>query len=134
MSVRYQIASQFSLPSLPRTPRLVVVCGMGGSAIGGDYLRALFEAYGNIPVLVVRDYHLPQCVDAGSLVFAVKPFRQHRGDALLLPRGARARGTMILTLSSGGVLQERASADGYPHLRVRADSRHARRWGTSLCP
>lgn len=113
----YQIASQFSLPSLPRTPRLVVVCGMGGSAIGGDYLRALFEAYGNIPVLVVRDYHLPQCVDAGSLVFAVS-YSGNTEETLSCYREAHARGAMILTLSSGGELQERASADGYPHLQV----------------
>ncbi len=113
----YQIASQFALPRLPRTPRLVVVCGMGGSAIGGDYLRALFEAYGNLPVLVVRDYHLPHCVDAESLVFAVS-YSGNTEETLSCYREAHARGAMLITLSSGGELQERASADGYPHLQV----------------
>jgi glucose/mannose-6-phosphate isomerase len=66
-----QIAENAPLPTLPRTPRQVLVCGMGGSAIGGDYLRALLEEYGNLPVQVIRDYHLPNSTDAHTLVFAV---------------------------------------------------------------
>ncbi|MER3402072.1 MAG: bifunctional phosphoglucose/phosphomannose isomerase [Armatimonadota bacterium] len=113
----YQLATQFELPPLPRRPRLIAVCGMGGSAIGGDYLRALFEAMGDLPVLVVRDYHLPQCVDAQSLVFAVS-YSGNTEETLACYREAHARGAMLMTLSSGGMLQQYARADGYPHLQV----------------
>ncbi|MCS7208073.1 MAG: bifunctional phosphoglucose/phosphomannose isomerase [Fimbriimonadales bacterium] len=112
-----RLASDLPLPALPDAPRQVVVCGMGGSAIGGDYLRALFEEYGDLPVQVIRDYQLPQSVDARTLVFAVS-YSGNTEETLACYRQARERGAMILALSSGGELQQRAVADGIPHLQL----------------
>ncbi|MCS7272842.1 MAG: bifunctional phosphoglucose/phosphomannose isomerase [Fimbriimonadales bacterium] len=113
----YQIATDAPLPSLPREPRQVIVCGMGGSAIGGDYLRALFEEYGTLPVQVIRDYYLPNSVDVRTLVFAVS-YSGNTEETLACYKQARAREAMIITLSSGGELQQRAHADGVPHIQV----------------
>jgi glucose/mannose-6-phosphate isomerase len=112
-----ELAMEWRLPQLPREPRLIVVSGMGGSGIGGDYLRALFEAEGNLPVLVVRDYHLPHCVDAHTLVFTVS-YSGNTEETLACYREAHARGAMIVAISSGGELQARAQQDGVPHLQV----------------
>ncbi|OYT75296.1 MAG: bifunctional phosphoglucose/phosphomannose isomerase [Armatimonadetes bacterium JP3_11] len=112
-----QIASEASLPSLPRAPRQVIVCGMGGSAIGGDYLRALFEEYGDLPVQVIRDYQLPHSVDAQTLVFAVS-YSGNTEETLACYHQAHERGAIIFTISSGGELQQRALADGVPHMQV----------------
>lgn len=111
------LASNAPLPNLPRTPRQVLVCGMGGSAIGGDYLRALFEEYGNLPVQVIRDYQLPHSVDSETLVFAVS-YSGNTEETLACYAQARARGAMILATSSGGTLKQRADADGVFHLQV----------------
>lgn len=113
----YQIASEAPLPPVPNPPRQVLVCGMGGSAIGGDYLRALFEAHGTLPVQVIRDYELPNSTDAHTLVFAVS-YSGNTEETLACYRQARERGAMIIALSSGGELQERARADGVPHIQV----------------
>jgi glucose/mannose-6-phosphate isomerase len=48
--------------------RQVVVCGMGGSAIGGDMLRSFFGDRLKAPLLSVRDYKVPAHVGAGSFV------------------------------------------------------------------
>jgi hypothetical protein len=112
-----QIAENAPLPTLPRAPRQVLVCGMGGSAIGGDYLRALFEEYGDLPVQVIRDYHLPNSTDAHTLVFAVS-YSGNTEETLACYAQARAREAMILALSSGGDLKQRADADGLFHLQV----------------
>ena len=48
----------------------IVICGMGGSAIGGDLLKA-YLSHKDIPVFVVRDYVLPKFVDEKTLVFCV---------------------------------------------------------------
>ena len=124
-----QLASDAPAPVLPRTPRQVVVCGMGGSAIGGDYLRALFEEYGDLPVQVIRDYTLPRSVDAHTLVFAVS-YSGNTEETLACYGQARAREAMILAVSSGGELQQRAHADGVYHLQVQAVSPRAPRWAT----
>ncbi len=113
-----EIASRAPLPELPHTPRQVLVCGMGGSAIGGDYLRALLEEYGDLPVQVVRDYQLPHSAQgAHTLVFAVS-YSGNTEETLACYHQARARGATIVALSSGGELQQRAHADGVPHLQV----------------
>jgi glucose/mannose-6-phosphate isomerase len=113
----HQIASDAPLPNLPRDPRQVLVCGMGGSAIGGDYLRALFEEYGNLPVQVIRDYSLPHSTDAHTLVFAVS-YSGNTEETLACYAQARAREAMVLAVSSGGELKRRADADGVFHLQV----------------
>ncbi|MCS7066108.1 MAG: SIS domain-containing protein, partial [Fimbriimonadales bacterium] len=112
-----RLALEWRQPSLPREPRLIVVSGMGGSGIGGDYLRALFEAHGNLPVLVVRDYHLPHCVDAYTLLFAVS-YSGNTEETLACYAEAHERGAMMVALSSGGELQARAQRGGVPHLQV----------------
>jgi len=112
-----ELAGEWRLPNLPREPRLIVVSGMGGSGIGGDYLRALFEAHGSLPVLVVRDYHLPRCVDPHTLLFAVS-YSGNTEETLSCYEQARARGAMRVAISSGGELQVRAQREGVPHLQV----------------
>jgi glucose/mannose-6-phosphate isomerase len=125
-----QIASDAPAPALPRTPRQVVVCGMGGSAIGGDYLRALFEEYGDLPVQVIRDYTLPRSVDAHTLVFAVS-YSGNTEETLACYGQARAREAMIIAISSGGELQQRAYADGASTTcKCLAVSPRAQRWAT----
>src|SRR3989338_7725836 len=48
----------------------IVVAGMGGSAVGGDLLKAYMRE-SRIPVFVIRNYSLPNFVDSETLVFAV---------------------------------------------------------------
>src|SRR3989344_8292023 len=48
----------------------IVIAGMGGSAVGGDLLKAYMHN-SKIPVFVVRDYKVPNFVDEKTLFFAV---------------------------------------------------------------
>jgi Ni,Fe-hydrogenase III small subunit len=43
---------------LPK-PETVIVCGMGGSGIVGDYAAVLSSVEGGVPVHVVKSYSLP---------------------------------------------------------------------------
>ena len=40
-------------------PKMIIVAGMGGSAIGGDLLKDWAQDKLSIPIDVCRDYHLP---------------------------------------------------------------------------
>lgn len=64
------IAQAAPLASGSVRPDLVMLTGLGGSAAGGDFVRALFEAEAKVPFMVNRDYHLPAFVGSGSLIFA----------------------------------------------------------------
>ncbi|MER3495737.1 MAG: hypothetical protein C4320_02285, partial [Armatimonadota bacterium] len=46
--------AEFPAPKAPLTA--AILTGMGGSASGGDFTRALFEHAGSIPFSVNRDY------------------------------------------------------------------------------
>jgi glucose/mannose-6-phosphate isomerase len=51
--------------------RNVVVCGMGGSALGADVLRSLYEPYLTVPFTIVNGYDLPGYVDRATLVVCI---------------------------------------------------------------
>lgn len=116
-----EIGSAFTPPSAwpngPSAFKDVVVTGLGGSAIGGDFLRSITEPDAKSPILVNRDYDLPGFVGEGSLVVAVS-YSGNTEETLSAYAQARARGAYILVLTSGGALLEQAKADGYPALVV----------------
>ena len=61
-----------ALPAWKAVPNNVVLTGLGGSAAGGDFTRALFEYQASVPFLVNRDYFMPNWAGPGTLVFATK--------------------------------------------------------------
>ncbi len=93
----------------------IVFLGMGGSAIGGDLARSLFEEEIPLPIFVNRAYHLPRFVGPRSLVFAVS-YSGNTEETLSGYEAARRRRARIIVVASGGKLIARAKKDGIPHL------------------
>lgn len=104
------------LPSL-REPQRVVMGGLGGSAIGGDLVRALVAREAKIPVMVIRDYLLPGFVDENTLVFLTS-YSGNTEETLSAYRDAERKGAGRLVLTTGGRLAEYAQRDGVPWIRV----------------
>lgn len=88
----------------------VVVCGMGGSAIGGDLVRTLVEPSSPLPFVVNRGYTLPGWVSEKTLVVA-SSYSGGTEETLSAFAEARERGAQIVAVTSGGTLSERADAD-----------------------
>lgn len=95
------------------TPDKVVICGMGGSAIGGDILRAWLRDRIKIPLEVVRSYHLPAYVDEKTLVMAVS-YSGETEETISCFVEALKRGSMVIAVTSGGLLGYMASEAGIP--------------------
>lgn len=95
----------------------VMVSGLGGSAIGGDILRAYAFPRALIPVLVNRDYNLPNFVNEATLFIAVS-YSGNTEETLQAYQHAKSRRAQILVISSGGKLTEAARADGYPVVSI----------------
>ena len=47
----------------------ILVCGMGGSAIGGDFVKSVISNDVDIPMYINRDYTIPKWVNKKTLVF-----------------------------------------------------------------
>lgn len=97
--------------------RQIVVCGMGGSAIGGDMLRSFFGDRLKAPLLSVRDYKVPAHVGAGSFVL-ISSYSGNTGETLSAYDSLRGRGATVVAVSGGGELLTRCREDGVPFCRI----------------
>ncbi len=91
----------------------IVVCGMGGSAIGGDLVRSYAIDKLKIPMVINRDYFLPAFVDKDSLVIG-SSYSGNTEETLSCFEEAKNRGALRIALTTGGKLAEIARADGLP--------------------
>jgi glucose/mannose-6-phosphate isomerase len=81
----------------------IVVCGMGGSGIGGDILKVLLSPRLVIPVLTVKNYRLPAFVTKTSLLFAVS-YSGNTEETLEAFADAQKIGCRVIAITSDGKL------------------------------
>jgi glucose/mannose-6-phosphate isomerase len=89
------------------------VCGMGGSAIGGDLAAAALADRLTKPMLVARGYELPAWAPAGSAVLC-SSYSGDTEETLACYAAAEALGAQRLVATTGGELAEAARRDGVP--------------------
>lgn len=89
----------------------VVVTGLGGSAIGGDLLRIYCLDKCQVPVVVNRNYVMPEFVGKDTLVFAVS-YSGNTEETISAYLDAKKRGAIIIAITTGGKLKEMADGDG----------------------
>jgi glucose/mannose-6-phosphate isomerase len=95
----------------------IVVCGMGGSAVAGDVLRAGFRHATPAPVEVNRAPSLPAYAGPGTLV-VVSSYSGETSETLSAFGEALDRGCRILAITSGGTLAGRCATEGLPVIVV----------------
>jgi len=86
-----------------RTFNALVVCAMGGSGLGTDILRYLYEPYCKIPLIIVNGYDLPAFVNKDTLVVTIS-YSGDTEEILSCLRQALKRKATVVTISSGGKL------------------------------
>lgn len=89
------------------------VCGMGGSAIGGDLAAAALGDRVSKPFVTVRGYELPSWAPAGSAVLC-SSYSGDTEETLACYAAAEALGGQRLTATTGGRLADAAREDGVP--------------------
>lgn len=114
-----EVARAAVVPPVGRSAKQVVLTGLGGSAAGGDFTRALFDAFGKVPFVVSRDYSLPHWVGPDTLVFATS-YSGNTEETLASYADAKSRGCPLVCVTSGGKLAELAVADGHPLVTIPA--------------
>ena len=93
----------------------IVVCGMGGSALGADVLKSLYFNELKVPLEIINGYFLPSHANDKTLVI----FSSYSGtteEVLTAVEQAKEKGTMIMTIASGGDLAKMVQAgevEGY---------------------
>jgi glucose/mannose-6-phosphate isomerase len=100
-------------------PTAVVVCGMGGSGIGGDLLQVLLAPAAPAPVVSVRGGGLPAFVGPETLVFLCS-YSGNTEETLMCGDAAVAARAVPVAVTSGGRLASRARERGHPLVVVPA--------------
>ena len=90
----------------------IVICGMGGSGIGGRLVAGWFIDELDIPVNFCQDYTLPKYVNNKSLVIACS-YSGNTEETLSAVQQAHEKGACIIGLTSGGKLAEFCSKFHY---------------------
>ncbi len=99
-------------------PRSIVFCGMGGSGVIGDYVYMLsYTVKDYPPVIVVKDYLLPEFINSNDLVFIVS-YSGNTLETLSCFYKALAKTRNIVVIASNGRLIEEAEDKGIPYKTI----------------
>ncbi len=99
----------------PRVPEAGegLVCGMGGSGIGGDFAGALAELEGR-RVSVHKSYGLPGWAPSARPLVVAVSYSGNTEETLSAVAAAREAGLAVVAVTSGGTLGEIAGSEGFP--------------------
>jgi glucose/mannose-6-phosphate isomerase len=85
----------------------VLICGLGGSGIGGSIVTELVASECRVPVLVSKGYFIPAFVSESTLVI-ISSYSGNTEETLLCFEQALKKKAKIVCISSGGKVSEMA--------------------------
>ena len=97
----------------------ILICGLGGSGIGGTIIAQLLANELQIPVFVNKDYHIPAFVNKNTLVIA-SSYSGNTEETIEMLAQAEVRNAEIVVVSSGGKLIEISKEKNYNYIQIPA--------------
>jgi len=95
----------------------ILLCGMGGSALGAHVIQRWYEQELQVPFLICRDYNLPGWVGPETLVI-LSSYSGSTVETLSAAEQAIARKSMLMGITAGGQLGQMLDIEGAPWYRV----------------
>ena len=92
---------------------MVLVCGVGGSGVGGDLAAAAYGDRLTKPLIPVRGYEIPSWAPTDSLV-CCSSYSGETEETLACYAAAEALGAPRIAATTGGALAEAARSDDVP--------------------
>ena len=111
----------------------VVVCGMGGSGIVADVVRAVADRGHDLPVIAHKAPGLPSWVGGATLVVAVS-YSGNTAETLASARAALERGAPVLGVTSGGQMADLLDDADQPVITVPGGGQPRHSTGSLLVP
>ncbi|NDF60890.1 MAG: SIS domain-containing protein, partial [Crocinitomicaceae bacterium] len=107
-----RIATSYTLKKPTEKIKNVVICGMGGSGIGGKLVSQWLDSVLDLPVLVCQDYNLPKFVNDSTLVIC-SSYSGETEETLSCLNEAKELKALIIGISSGGSLVNFCKENNY---------------------
>ena len=116
---------------VPKQINNLVIAGMGGSGLAAKFLSTWPGL--NLPIQIVQDYDLPNYVSENTLLITVSYSGNTEETISALNAGlALEKRPMIIVICSGGKLEEIATENQLPFLKVPADYQPRMTFGYQL--
>ena len=114
-----QLNHKFEVSGLEKFEAIsnIVLSGMGGSALEGEFVKNWLSDQLPVPFEIVRGYSLPSYVGEDTLLIA-SSYSGNTEESLEALAQAETKGAQIVIFTSGGKLAERAVAQKYPHFEM----------------
>lgn len=96
----------------------VLICGLGGSGIGGTIISQLISKQCNVPVLVNKSYDIPSFVNENTLVICCS-YSGNTEETLEMFEQADAKGAIVSIITSGGKFAELAKENNLNNIQIR---------------
>jgi len=104
--------------TLKQRPRAIVVCGMGGSGIVGDFARSIAYTKGfTTPIIVVKDYSIPSFISKSDIVITIS-YSGSTIETIKCFKESLKRKCPIYVIASDGILEEYANKNNIPFLKI----------------
>ncbi|MBX7152082.1 bifunctional phosphoglucose/phosphomannose isomerase [bacterium] len=107
----------------------IVISGMGGSAIAGDFTKNIFTL--PVPVIVSRDYELPAFVNEHSLVI-ISSYSGNTEETISAFQDAVRKNATIISIATGGEIAKLAIGNSKLHIQIPAGYQPRQAIGFSL--
>ena len=107
-----EIANNTTLSAYTKEIRNILICGLGGSGIGGTIVSDIISSKVNIPITATKDYSIPNFVNEHTLVIA-NSYSGNTEETLYALEKCQARGAEIAVITSGGKLKTIAEENKY---------------------
>jgi glucose/mannose-6-phosphate isomerase len=105
------IANATTFRKVDREIHNIVICGMGGSGIGGMIVSQWLEPEFSVPVTLCQDYSIPNFVSKNTLVIA-SSYSGNTEETIMSVEQANKKGAYIIGVTSGGKLQSFCESNG----------------------
>ena len=95
----------------------ILICGLGGSGIGGTILNDIVSGETHIPILSSKDYSIPNFVNENTLVVA-SSYSGNTEETIYALQKCLDKNAEVCIITSGGKLKDIAVENKYNHIII----------------
>lgn len=114
----YKKCKAIRLPADYKNLDKIFICGVGGSAIGGDMLRIYLTSRSQIPLIVNRSPYIPKFVDANTLTILIS-YSGTTKEIINCFDEIKKRESKVIIVTSGSTLGDIATRYYFPYVKLK---------------
>tara|TARA_R110002049_G_scaffold98598_4_gene240046 strand:+ start:1436 stop:2422 length:987 start_codon:yes stop_codon:yes gene_type:complete len=112
-----EIAKATTFKPTNKSFKNVLICGLGGSGIGGTIVSQLISNSSTSPIVVNKNYTIPNFVDENTLVLCCS-YSGNTEETIMMYESAKKKGAEIVIISSGGKFIDLAKANNHNFIQI----------------